>query len=109
MNALRKSATVNTANRWRQYYETMKYTINTPVIVKSFLGKQKPKKSIDTNENYWILIGKKGKIIDDHEINGARVLVLFEDNLDTYGLENHNPIKNSLWIKKSDLKINIIE
>lgn len=76
---------------------------NKRVILKSFLRTTRP--GIDTaeNENYWKLIGQKGKVIDDHETND-RVLVLFESNLDQYQLANHNPIKNSLWIKISDLK-----
>jgi hypothetical protein len=74
------------------------------VILKSFLGTTKAKKDTSERENYWKLIGEKGKVIDDHVTND-RVLVLFKTNLDDYKLENHNPIKNSLWIKMSDLKI----
>ncbi|HCW08808.1 MAG TPA: hypothetical protein DGG95_15735 [Cytophagales bacterium] len=74
------------------------------VTLDSFHGTIKPGKSISENENYWKLIGAKGTIVGDEEIDG-KVLVLFECNLDDFKLENHNPIKNSLWIKKSDLKI----
>jgi len=77
---------------------------NRLVTLKSFLGTVTPKKDTLENENYWQLIGQKGRIIDDRMIN-YRVLVLFESNLDDYKLENHNPTKNSLWIKMSDLKI----
>ena len=76
---------------------------NRIVTLKTFLGKRKPKKDTLARENYWKLIGEKGKIIDDNQTNG-RVLVLFEKNLDDYQLENHNPIKNSLWIKPTDLE-----
>jgi hypothetical protein len=51
------------------------------------------------------LIGEKGKIITDQEIKDERVLVLFDQNLDDFKVANHNPIKNSLWIKKTDLEI----
>ncbi|UII20501.1 hypothetical protein [Fulvivirga ligni] len=54
-----------------------------------------------SNEDYWKLIGERGIVI---EPGGKRVLVKFECDLDSYGLENHNPIKNSLWILRQDLK-----
>jgi len=73
------------------------------VIVKTFLGTKEPKKNTSERENYWKLIGQKGKIVDDQGTKG-RVLVLFEHSLDDYQLENHNPIKNSLWIKATDLE-----
>jgi hypothetical protein len=37
----------------------------------------------------------------------GRFLVLFDDDLDKYKVANHNLIKNSLWIKKSDLMIRL--
>ena len=76
---------------------------NKLVILKSFLGITRSKAGTAENENYWKLIGEKGKIVDDRIING-RILVLFETHLDNFKLENHNPIKNSLWIKIDDLK-----
>lgn len=75
---------------------------NKSVRLKSFLGTTEPKRGTIQRENYWKLIGEEGKIIDEKE-NEDRVLILFKSNLDDYHLENHNPIKNSLWIKKSDL------
>ena len=30
--------------------------------------------------------------------------ILFDKNLDSLGLINHNPVKNSLWILKSDVE-----
>lgn len=78
---------------------------NTQVILRSFLETIEPDEEVTDNENYWKLIGEKGKIIDDREINDGRVLVLFENDLNYFGVENHNPVKNSLWIKKSDLKL----
>ncbi len=38
-------------------------------------------------------------------MNNGRILVLFDRNLDDFEVENHNPIKNSLWIKKTDLEV----
>jgi hypothetical protein len=51
------------------------------------------------------LIGEKAKVIDEIENHNGRVLILFDKNLDDFKVENHNPIKNSLWIKKTDLEI----
>lgn len=65
------------------------------IILKSFNGKQIKPKNVLENENYWMLIGQKGKILEDL---GERFVVLFYCNLDSYNLENHNPIKNSLFI-----------
>ena len=73
------------------------------VKLKTFLGTTRPKKDTLERENYWKLIGEKGKTIDENGIND-RVLVLFENNLDIYQVENHNPIKNSLRIKTTDLE-----
>ena len=80
-------------------------TNNSKVKLKSFLGLLKPKKKVKQNENYWKLIGEKGKIIDEEVNSNDRILVLFNSDLDEFELENHNPIKNSLWIKKTDLEL----
>jgi len=48
----------------------------------------------ESNEDYWKLIGEKGIVINDNEINDEKVLVLFDKNLDNFKVENHNPIKN---------------
>lgn len=77
---------------------------NTKIKLKSFLGTLVPERKINSHEDYWKLIGEKGEIIDDNEINDGRVLVLFDKNLDDFKIENHNPIKNTLWIKKTDLE-----
>lgn len=83
----------------------MKIEKNTAIKLKSFLGTLKPEKRIKENENYWKLIGEKGKVIDEIENYNGRVLILFAKNLDDFEVENHNPIKNSLWIKKTDLEL----
>ncbi len=74
------------------------------VRLKTFNGTLAPKKKTDPCDNYWQLIGERGKIIDD-KIYNERVLVLFDKNLDTFEVANHNPIPNSLWIKPSDLEL----
>ena len=83
----------------------MKIKKDTPVRLKTFLGTLISNEEVNSSDNYWKLIGEKGKIIDCDETVGGRVLVLFDKNLDSLKLENHNPIKNTLWIKKSDLEL----
>lgn len=79
---------------------------NQRVKLKSFLGTTSNNLYLDERENYWVLIGKTGKIIEAKNENFEnRVLVLFDDTLDNCNLFNHNPIKNSLWILTTDLEI----
>ena len=83
---------------------------NQRVKLKSFLGTNSNNSDLDEDlderENYWVLIGKTGKIIESKNENFKnRVLVLFDDNLDNLNLFNHNPIKNTLWILTTDLEI----
>ena len=80
---------------------------NTKIKLISFLGTLSPKNKVKSHENYWKLIGEKGIIINDNEINDQRVLVLFDKTLDDFKIENHNPMKNTLWIKKTDLEIDL--
>ena len=78
---------------------------NTLVQLKTFWGTLKPKNKIRNQENYWKLIGEKGIVMADSEFNPNKVLVKFEKNLDDFDLENHNPLKNSLYIDLSDLDV----
>lgn len=79
--------------------------IQKRVTLISFLNTIDPPKKINTDENYWILIGEKGTIIErDNQDFIGRVLVLFDKNLDELNLQNHNPEKNCLWILETDLK-----
>jgi hypothetical protein len=73
------------------------------VTLKTFLGTAKPKRDTLDRENYWKLIGEQGTVINDDDKDN-RLLILFKKNLDDYHLENHNPVKNSLWIKTTDLE-----
>lgn len=69
------------------------YLLNQKVKLKSFLGKSENKKS-SKQDNYWLLIGENGKIIEEsNSYFFERVLVLFDKDLDELNLANHNPIK----------------
>lgn len=73
------------------------------IKLKTFLGTSTPDENTKSRENYRKLIGEMGKVIDYDELDPNKVLVLFDKDLDDFWLENHNPIKNSLYIRKSDL------
>ncbi|MBA0885033.1 hypothetical protein [Flavobacterium undicola] len=78
---------------------------NTKVRLKSFLETQSPKAKTHPENNYWKLIGENGTVIDEIKNENGRILILFDNDLDYFGVANHNPIKNSLWIKVEDLEI----
>jgi len=90
-----------------EYIDSMKITKNTPVKLKTFLGKTSSKEDKNTTNDYWKLIGLNGIVVD--EDGGGKVLVKFEKDLDNYNVANHNSIKNTLWINKYDLEINKME
>ena len=73
---------------------------NTAIKLKTFYGTLKPTTKVKDRENYWKLIGEKGIVIDEADFNPEKVLVVFEKNIDDFDFENHNPIKNSLYIDK---------
>lgn len=75
--------------------------INDKVILHTFLGTKISSDKVDLSENYWKLIGQPCVILDR---NDNRVLVKFACDIDQFELENNNPVKDSLWIFRSDLK-----
>lgn len=82
--------------------------LNDKVILNTFLGK-KDSNLLNDENYYWILIGEKGKVVEINNVQfEGRVLVLFDKNLDELKLNNHNIIKNSLWILETDLIIDEI-
>ncbi len=87
----------------------MRIQKNTPVKLKTFLGTVNAPNDVEISENYWKLIGQSGTVIDDQLLDKGKVLILFKRNLDELGLENHNPIKNTLRISKSDLELDRLE
>ena len=75
------------------------------VRLKSFDGTtSKPAgKQVRACDDYWRLIGEKGIVIEEGG-QDDRVLVRFEKDIDQYHVANHNPIKNTLWILRSDIE-----
>ena len=86
--------------------------LGTKVKLKSFNGTIKPEEECRPSENYWTLVGCNGEIVQDPNQNNIyadfsskpRLLVKFESNIISLGLECHNNVNNSLWIMESDLE-----
>jgi acetylornithine/N-succinyldiaminopimelate aminotransferase len=78
--------------------------INSQVELVTFNGQPCSPDQCNPHENYWVLIGKTGRVIAPQNIR-QRVLVQFDDNLTILGLTSHNPVPNSLLILVSDLKL----
>jgi hypothetical protein len=77
--------------------------IGSKVKLTSFNGGLTPDEDCFPHENYWKLIGRFGVIANASNDKKNRLLVQFEDDLHSLGLECHNDLKNSLWILISDL------
>ena len=83
----------------------MKIRKNTPVRLKTFQGTIRSSEKINKLDDYWRLIGQRGVVIDDNLEDKERVLVLFDNDLDDFQLANHNPVRNSLMVRRSDLEL----
>jgi len=87
--------------------------MNDRVRLISFNGTKQADPGCHPTEDYWKLIGSSGTVTQDPSQSSLRasfspqpqprVLVVFDANLDSMGLINHNPAPNSLWILESDL------
>ena len=89
----------------------MTFSVGDSVVLITFLGKKIASDLVRDSNNYWKLIGKRGRVAKKeiqskmfrHEY-GERVLVTFDEDVKNLGLSCHNEIENSLWIFVSDLK-----
>ena len=85
--------------------------IGKKVKLRTFNGTLIPDDDCPAHENYWKLIGYIGSIVKDPNEKTLyasfsakpRLLVQFEEDVSSLGLECHNNIKNSLWILETDL------
>jgi hypothetical protein len=90
----------------------MNLKIGQKVKLKRFNGTLRPDENCPSYENYWQLIGSIGQIVKDPNekdqyasfSDNPRLLVQFEKDVKSLGLECHNNVENSLWILESDLK-----
>jgi hypothetical protein len=74
------------------------------VIVTKFNGETVAPANCDPSENYWLLIGKTGKIAKK-EKNSSKVLVEFDVSIQNLGLNCHSEAENSLYFSESDLNV----
>jgi hypothetical protein len=72
------------------------------VVLKSFNGSLSAPLDVKPEENVWQLIGSKAVVEVANDTD--RVLLKFECDLSTLGLNNPNEQSNLLWILISDLK-----
>lgn len=77
---------------------------NSRVILKSFHGTNSTLTGCLPHENYWLLVGESGTVVDGPSLPG-RVLVQFDISVSAHGLTCHNPVPNSLYIPVSDLEV----
>ncbi len=82
----------------------VKMKIGSKIILKSFNGEKITPKDCDPSENYWLLIGKTGKVVKTINSN-SRLLIKFDISVLDLGLHCHNEIPNSLYILESDLGV----
>lgn len=78
------------------------------VLLESFCGQKQTTAATRPNENYWLLVGERGTVVESP--NGpytgggeTRVLVQFDKSVKSLGLECHNSVENALWVLVSDL------
>jgi hypothetical protein len=82
------------------------FKLGERVKLVSFDGELTPVSTLRKTDNYSLLIGGSGLVVDTAPptgISADRVLITFDINLNILGLENHNETPNSLWILRSDL------
>ncbi|MEZ9394187.1 hypothetical protein AB4222_20000 [Vibrio splendidus] len=82
------------------------------VRIISFHGLKKEKKHEAELGTYWDLIDLCGTIVSPkprihpaYPEKGYQVLVQFDTQLSSIGIDSHNDAPNSLWIFESDLKV----
>jgi hypothetical protein len=78
--------------------------IGQKIKLQTFNGENEPPEDCEPSENYWLLIGKTGTIVDLKN-EQSRVLIQFDEPVNNLGLHCHNSIPNSLLILSKDLEI----
>lgn len=85
----------------------------TIVRLCSFNGTSAAPAKVEESENYWRLVGSRGRIVrsptEEHLYASfsmvRKYLIQFETNLRDIGLVSHNEVVNALWINQSDFKV----
>lgn len=86
------------------------FSVGERVRLRSFRGTALSPIDIRKDNNYWLLIGITGTVVDTDDVSkvgrhvdGPRLLVLFDRDVAELGLHCHNEAPNTLWIFASDL------
>lgn len=87
--------------------------VGSKIEMISFNGLTEAPSDCVPDENFWKLISEKGTVVQDSSESDLyasfskdkRVCVVFDSDLNSFGLVNHNGVPNSLWILVSDLKV----
>jgi len=77
--------------------------MNRRVILHSFNGSTSAPGDCKSGENYWLLIGQCGTVLEAKN-ERSRVLVQFDVSVEGFGLHCHNPMENTLLILEEDLR-----
>jgi hypothetical protein len=76
---------------------------NTRIVLRSFNGTFQAPNDCTAGNDYWLLIGQSGTVIEYSAALG-RQLVRFDVAVTSYGLHCHNPVPNSLYLLDADLE-----
>lgn len=83
------------------------------VVLETFNLMSKSNEGVEPSENYWLLLGKTGHVIQSPLESGIyasfsrekRLLIKFDVDLSAFHLSCHNEVENSLWILEADLRV----
>jgi hypothetical protein len=85
-------------------------SVGERVTLRSFRGTASAPEETRDADNYWLLIGQSGTVVDTDDVskigrhpNGARMLVTLDQKVAEMGLACHNEVPNALWLFASDL------
>lgn len=73
------------------------------VVLKSFNGVFAAPDECKPSENYWLLVGQRGTVLEPKN-ERSRVLVRFDVSVESLGLHCHNALENTLLILETDLQ-----
>jgi hypothetical protein len=76
---------------------------STRVRLRSFNGTTQGPPERKPDENYWLLVGMEGVVVEPKNEQN-RLLVRFLESISSLGLQSHNPIPNTLLILETDLE-----
>ena len=86
------------------------FLVGERVRLKSFRGTTHAPVDTRQVDDYWLLVGLLGTVVDTDDVakigrhsGGSRVLVKFDCQVTDLGLHCHNEVPNAIWVFASDL------